>query len=122
MVKERGQYGMELVVPAHWFGEDWKKGPGYTEKYPAGMVEAGLVDGLRLVKYDHTAVEKGKNRYLCIAQRESTEKKASRTYLKKEEVIRGMNPELLVLLDVRVEQLDLVVDEEAQRGQRRSSK
>ena len=70
------------------------------------------MDRLRLVKYDHTAVEKGKNRYLCIAQRESTEKKASKTYLNKEEVIRGMNPELLVLLDVRVEQLDVEVDEE----------
>ena len=53
-MNKRRVNGLELVVPADFFGE-WKDSEEYRKTYPPKMVEAGLVDRLMLLRYRRDA-------------------------------------------------------------------
>ena len=104
----RGMMGLELVVSVEHFNADgWADSDEYRTRYPAKVVAARMVDGLKLLRYAKEATFKTpERRYLCIASRECDGDHApdsAKTYLSKEEVEQGICPELLCLLDLRVE-------------------
>ena len=115
-MNKRRVNGLELVVPADFFGE-WKDSEEYRKTYPPKMVEAGLVDRLMLLRYRRDATWKTpERRYQCLALRECEDTgrapQSAITYLSKDEVRRGICPELLVLLDIRVDQLEVHHDDD----------
>ena len=104
--------GLELVVSVEHFNADsWAESEEYRTRYPAKVVAARMVDGLKLLRYAKEATFKTpERRYLCIASRECDGDHApdsAKTYLSKDEVTQGICPELLCLLDLRVGQLEL---------------
>ena len=108
--------GLALTVPVEHFDDDgWSNSAEYRTRYPEKVVKARMVDGLKLIRYAKEATFKTpERRYLCIASRECDGDHApisARTFLSKEEVEQGICPELLNLLDVRVEQLELEHDD-----------
>ena len=107
---------LELVVAVEHFDDGgWSNSAEYRSRYPAKVVAARMVDGLKLIRYAKEANFKTpERRYLCIASRECDGDHApdsAKTFLSKDEVEHGICPELLNLLDVRVEQLELEYDE-----------
>ena len=104
--------GLELVLPADMFGGDL----GWLEKYyPAEMVAASMADKIMLIKWNGAAAfNKEEQRYQCLALRECPEGKGVRnavTYLTAEDIAMGINPELMILLDIRVDQIKVVVED-----------
>ena len=112
----RGMMGLPLTVPVeHFDAGGWSNSAEYRTRYPAKVVKARMVDGLKLLRYAKEMTFKTpERRYLCIASRECDGDHApasARTFLSKEEVEHGICPDLLCLLDVRVEQLELEHDD-----------
>ena len=104
--------GLELVLPADMFGGDL----GWLEKYyPAEMVAASMADKIMLVKWNGAAAfNKEEQRYQCLALRECPGGKGVRnavTYVTAEDIALGIHPELMILLDIRVDQIKVRVDE-----------
>ena len=64
--------GLELVVSVEHFNADgWADSDEYRTRYPAKVVAARMVDGLKLLRYVKEATFKTpERRYLCIASRE----------------------------------------------------
>ena len=92
--------GLELVVSVEHFNADgWADSEEHRTRYPAKVVAARMVDGLKLLRYANEATFKTpERRYLCIASRECDGDHApdsAKTFLSKEEVEHGICPELL---------------------------
>ena len=104
-----------MVSVEHFNADGWADSEEYRTRYPAKVVAARMVDGLKLLRYANEATFKTpERRYLCIASRECDGDHApdsAKTFLSKDEVEAGICPELLCLLDVRVEQLEVEHDD-----------
>ena len=109
---EAASRGLELQLPADKFGSDlgW-----HRQYYPAHMVAAGIADQIMLIKWNAGATFNGEGqRYQCVSMRECPEGKGvskSVTYVTAEDIAQGLDPEMMVLLDIRVDQIKVAVED-----------
>ena len=104
--------GLELQLPAALFGNFSEL---FREVYPAHMVAAGIADQIMLVRWNGGATFNGEGqRYQCVSMRECPEGKGVRNevmYVTAEDIAMGIHPELMILLDIRVDQIKVAVED-----------
>ena len=88
--------GLELVVSVEHFNADsWAESEEYRTRYPAKVVAARMVDGLKLLRYAKEATFKTEERrclYIASGECDGDHAPASaRTFLSKDEVVHGIS-------------------------------
>ena len=122
--------GLELVVSVEHFNADgWADSEEYRTRYPAKVVAARMVDGLKLLRYAKEATFKTpERRYLCIASRECDGDHApdsAKTYLSKDERSRKERKSALLFVAAAVALPDGFLDNlhnQASKSQCKSSR
>ena len=79
------------------------------------MVSAGIADQIMLIRWNAGATFNGEGqRYQCVSKRECPEGNGVRkavTYVTADDIAQGLDPEMMVLLDIRVDQIKVEVED-----------